>query len=201
MVLLLGSRGRSRGRGKSGLFSSLGRVVKSLIGGSGSDSGDLLRRSGRRVASSGWIALVAALACFAGGYLAGSHFGAKPKEGDALKADGGPRAPGVIEFDASPINNEAFIVSYYRGLPAAEAKTKAKELCDYLRTQDLKKARPYEWQTKDGPLWVAAVYFDGPDQEKMTSTLLRGLPADVPDATFVSLRNSSEGWPRAWKIR
>ena len=51
------------------------------------------------------------------------------------------------------------------------------------------------------PLWVAAVYFDGPDQEKATNLALHALPEDVPDAAFVSLRKSGEGWPLAQQIR
>jgi len=199
MVLLLGSRGRSRSRGKSGLFSSLGRVVKGLLGGSSSEA--LLRRPGRGASMGGWLALGAALACFAGGFLTGSHFGGKQKEGEALKIDSGPRTPGVIDIDSKPIYNWAFVVSCYPTLPAAEAKAKVKELCDYLRAKGLKNAKPYEFPAKQGPLWVAAVYFDGPDQEKATNLALHALPEDVPDAAFVSLRKSGEGWPLAQQIR
>ncbi len=108
----------------------------------------------------------------------------------------------LVDIDTRAIHNDAFVVSFYPNLPAADAKSKAKDLTDYLRGQGLKKANPYEWPTKDGPVWVAAVYFDGAAEKEATRNRLRALPADVPDAVFASLRkDGGQDWPKWWAIR
>src|SRR5688572_22427332 len=139
MVLLLGSRGRSRSRGKS-VFTSLSRVVNTLLGRSANASSALLRRDARKPAVP-WLALGIALLCFSCGYLTGSHFGAGRapggEDGAGLHAPGTPRVPGMIDVDARPLANDAFVVSIYEKMAAADAKAKAKDLSDYLRAKGI----------------------------------------------------------------
>jgi len=205
MVLLLGSRGRSRSRGKS-VFASLSRVVNTVLGRSwwgrsSNATSALLRRDARRP-DVPWLALGIALLCFAGGYLTGSHFGAGPAPaGEVGLKTAAPRTPGLIEFDARPLTSEAFVVALYDGIPTDEAKGKAKDLSDHLRKRGLATARPYEFSTKIGLRWVVAVYFDGEKDRKLISDRLLALDEDVPDATFVSLRKTAEVWPSAYPIQ
>lgn len=206
MVLLLGSRGQYRGRNSSGFLPTVRRIAGSAL-----ELVGFVRKNGRRGETrasrassvSGWLALGAALACFGTGYLVGNATaGPKAPAEAGLNAKGGPQQPAIIgEFDAQVLANQAFIVSVYPNLDATEAKARAKALSDWLRSKQLEKARPHEYQTDKGPLWVVAVYFDGTDQEGKTRSLLQGLPEDVPDPMFVRLRKTEEGWPTTYPIR
>lgn len=203
MVLLLGSRGQYRGR-NSGFLKSLRSSFAAFFGRVG---GGRQRRESRSSRSgggavSGLAILALLLVGFVGGFFVRGQFaGAAPKEGAAgLKA--GPQAPDIVgEIETSALSNQAFIVSVYPGLDAATARQRARHLCEYLRSQQLAKARPYEYPGQNGPLWVVAVYFDGDLEQDATRDKLRLLPADVPDATFVQLRKTEADWPTAWPIQ
>jgi hypothetical protein len=200
MVLLLGSRGRSRSSG-SRFGDALRGIVGTVFGGSSMRRREDGRRRGAAVPA--WVASVLALGCFAGGFLMGDHFGqAKGQKlgSEALRASG--RTPELLsESDTARLAPEAFIVSVYPNLEAAAAKARAKALSDYLKDRKLAKARPLEWGNGPSPLWVVAVYFDGPAEQAATRNLLMGLPVDVPDEPFVHLRNTEAEWPKAWPIR
>ena len=202
MVLLLGSRGRSRGS-SSKFGDALRGIVGTVFGGSSLRRREDGRRRGAAVPA--WVASALALGCFAGGFLMGDHFGQAKgaKAGaDALRVSG--RTPELLsESDTKPMSSEAFIVSAYPNLDATAAKARAKALSDYLvgQSKKLQKARPLEWSSGPSPLWVVAVYFDGPAEREATKNLLMGLPADVPDEAFVHLRNTEAEWPKAWPIR
>jgi hypothetical protein len=200
MALLLGSRGRSRSSG-----SKFGDALRGIVGTVFGGSALRRREDGRRrsAAVPAWVASVLALGCFAGGFLMGDHFGqvkGAKASGDALRVSG--RTPELLpESDTARLSAEAFIVSAYPNLDATAAKAKAKALSDYLVGKTLKKARPLEWSAGPSPLWVVAVYFDGPTEQAATKNLLTGLPVDVPDEAFVHLRNTEVEWPKAWPIR
>lgn len=151
---------------------------------------------------SGLAILAILLVGFVGGFFVrGQVAVASPQEGAAgLKA--GPQAPDIVgEVDAVPLTSQAFIVSVYPGLEPAVARQRARHLSDYLRGQQLPKARPYEYPSQNGPLWVVAVYFDGDADQAATRDKLRLLPGDVPDATFAELRKTEPDWPTAWPIQ
>jgi hypothetical protein len=203
-VLLLGSRGRGRSRSKSGFLTAARGAWQALVGKPAET------RAQRGIAMR-WQVLAIALACFAGGFLAGGEFSAWRGAGNAgLQADGdgadagSGRTPGVIgEVATDPLSNQAFIVSAYQidqGLDSAEAKARARSLAEWLRAQGIEKARPYEYPTKVGRLWVVAVYYDGEAELVRTRGLLRALPA-APDAVFEQLRNKERDWPTTWAIR
>lgn len=204
MVLLLGSRGQYRGR-NSGFLKSLRSAFGSFFGRVGSRQRGAGRGgSGRSGGSLGsGLAVVALLLIgFVGGFFVRGQFAsAAPKEGVAgLKA--GPQAPEIVgEMDTAPLSSQAFIVSVYPGVEAAAARQRARHLSEYLRSQQLPKARPYEYPSQNGPLWVVAVYFDGDAEQAATRQKLTLLPAEVPDATFVELRKTEAGWPTAWPIQ
>ncbi len=205
MVLLLGSRGQYRGR-NSGFLKSLRSAFGSFFGRVGSRQRSSGRSSGRGArsggAASGLAVLALLLVGFVGGFFVRGHFvAAAPKEGTAgLKA--GPQAPDIVgEIETSALTSQAFIVSVYPGVEASVARQRARHLSDYLRGQQLPKARPYEFPSQNGPLWVVAVYFDGDDEQAATRHKLTLLPADVPDATFAELRKTEPGWPTAYPIQ
>ena len=200
MVLLLGSRGRSRSSG-SKFGDTLRGIVGAVFGGSSSRRREDMRR--RNSAVPAWVASALALGCFAGGFLMGDHFGqAKGAKmgADSLRASG-RKAELLSEADTARLSAEAFIVSAYPNHDATAAKESAKTLSDYLRERKIGKARPLEWSAGPKPLWVVAVYFDGPAEREATKNLLMGLPQDVPDEYFVHLRNTEVEWPKAWPIR
>ena len=203
MVLLLGSRGRYRGRSGSGFLHTVRGLLSGLLGGGGR-RGET--RASRASAVPGWLAFAGALLCFAGGFFVGGQVAAgkslDPDRGAAgLQAGGGAR-PGVIgEVDTKVLASRAFIVSAYPGLESAEAKGKARALSDFLRGQKLLKARPYEYATQKGPVWVVAVYFDGDAEQAATRERLLQLPPEVPDEMFLQLRKTEADWPKAMDIR
>ncbi|HZN39389.1 MAG TPA: hypothetical protein VFD82_11335 [Planctomycetota bacterium] len=196
MVLLLGSRGRSRSSG-----SKFGDALRGIVGTVFGSSSLRRREDGRRrgAAVPAWVASALALGCFAGGFLMGDHFGQAKgvKASEALRVSG--RTPGLLPEER--LSPEAFIVSAYPNLDAGAAKARARALSDYLVGKKLQKARPLEWSAGPSPLWVVAVYFDGPAEQAATKNLLTGLPVDVPDEAFVHLRNTEVEWPKAWPIR
>ncbi|MEO6594406.1 MAG: hypothetical protein ABIP94_06610 [Planctomycetota bacterium] len=201
--MLLGSRSRGRVRSPSG-FSKFVRGIADLVVGQSSSRRRDPSRPLRTGLVSRWLALSGALLCFVGGFFVGGFWAdakaAERQSGAGLKAVG--TAPGFIgEFDANPLSNDLFIVSVYPNTEPEAAKAKAKALSDYLRSKQLAKARPYEYATKNGPLWVVAVYYDGEPERLATRDRLVALPDDVPDATFVHLRNTEAEWPKPWVIR
>jgi hypothetical protein len=212
MVLLLGSRGQYRGRRSSGLVGTLRRVGHSALELVGFRRPNNNRRGETRASRgstvSGWLALGAALAFFGVGYLIGRSTAGPAATGNGvpgavLNANGGqPVAPALID-DTTPLGSQAFIVSAYPDLDPTAARGQAKALSEWLRGQQpLLKARPYEYTTKDGPLWVVAVYYDGENEQAETRKRLRGLPEDVPDWMFVAQRKKdSEDWPLSKAIR
>lgn len=206
MVLLLGSRGQYRGRNTQGFLPRLRRFASTafeVMGLARKGSGRRGEtRASRGVSASGLVLLAGALLCFGGGYFVGSASGKGATPGTDLNAKGGPQQPAVIgEFDAKALSNDAFIVSVYPGVEAGEAKLRAKALSDYLRDQNLLKARPFEYPTANGPLWVVAVYHDGDAEREATRARLKLLPQDVPDETFTKLRKTEADWPTTWPIR
>jgi hypothetical protein len=203
MVLLLGSRGQYRGRSR-GFLKSLSSKLGSFFGRASSQRRSSVRsgRSGGGSALPGLLVLGVLLLGFVGGFFVRGQFAtAATTEGSAgLKA--GPQAPDIVgEIDASPMASQAFIVSVYPGLEPAVARQRARHLSDYLRGQGLQRARPYEYPSQNGPLWVVAVYFDGDADQAATRDKLVLLPPDVPDATFAELRKTEAGWPTAWPIQ
>jgi hypothetical protein len=184
----------------------LGGVLRGLFGGSSSSS----RGTGRgrmsesrpSLSVSGWVALGGALACFVGGFLAGGHFAraesADPHQQEALHATGQP--PDFIG-EVRPLSSQAFVVSIYQGVPRAEARQRAKALSDLLVERDLQKARPYEWPTANGPMWVCAVYFDGETEKSVTRQKLQLLADNPPDPVFQQLRKTTPGWPEDYPIQ
>ncbi len=208
MALLLGSRGQYRGRSSGFLptLRHLGGAVLQFVGvGRSSHTRRGETRASRGSMVSGWIALGAAVACFGAGYLVGNATSGPSTKGAELNANGGngPVAPAVLsDFDARPLTNAAFIVAAYPGLVPDEAKLRAKTLSDWLKARQLPNARPYEYPSSGGPLWVVAVYHDGGASESMTRERLRGLPEDAPDEMFVHYRkDGAEDWPKSMPIR
>ncbi|MBX3461749.1 MAG: hypothetical protein KF830_01145 [Planctomycetes bacterium] len=199
MVLLLGSRGQYRGR-RSSLFASVAASVAAFFGRARSPSRGGSR--GARGGAGGLVLLFVALLGFVGGFFVrGQVVAASPAAG-AAGLQAGPQAPGIVgEIEAAPLASHAFIVSVYPGLDAGSAQQRALQLSQYLRAQKLLKARPFEYASQQGPLWVVAVYFDGDAERAATRDKLLQLPADVPDTTFVELRKTEPDWPTAYPIR
>jgi hypothetical protein len=228
IALLLGSRGRSRGRG------GVGKTLRSMFGswsglgarfGFGQSSSARAHwrddRRGLLASVPGWLAAVLVLAAFAGGFLLGGRL--QPADGNEqnpLKASvtgtapeqlGGqvpdPRATNPQDdgrdtrsIDERPLTRQAFVVSYYHGLPAEEAKQRAKELGKWLTAQGIERARAYLAQAKSGPLWLTVVYFEGAEQRTEVAQKLTEL-RDVPDANFTWLRKNTKGWPEWMSIQ
>jgi hypothetical protein len=197
MVLLLGSRGQYRGR-NSGVLQSVGSALGNFFGRARGRS----RQSRSHGGAGSLLLLSVALLGFVGGFFVRGQFAAAGGPAGAAGLQAGPQAPGIVgEIDAAPLASQAFIVSVYPGLEPAVAQQRARQLSDYLRGRQLAKARPYEYPSQQGPLWVVAVYFDGDSERAATRDKLRLLPAEVPDATFVELRKTEPDWPTAWPIR
>lgn len=198
MALLLSSRGRLGSR-KSGSFLKSLRSVVSVVLGRASWREE---RAARAKYVPGWLALVGVLAAFAGGFFAGGRLGvAPPKDGAGLQAGPLGVQPGVIDaVDTTVLTGQALIVSYYPGLPADEAKARAKALSDWLRSQGLERTRPYEHTSKGQKVWFVQVYYDGDSERQAIIDRVAKLQ-DVPDANFVQLRNQGDRWPRPWSLR
>lgn len=156
-------------------------------------------RPSRRLQVPGWLATVALLAAFAGGFLVGGRVG-KPGDGETgLQANRSPQKAQFIEVDGKPLTRTAFIVSAYPETADATAKASASALSEWLRGRKLQKARPWLTTDKKGnPLWTVAVFFEEGPEEQATRDLLLGLPNDVPDQMFVDWRkNMGPQWPSA----
>lgn len=200
IALLLSSRGRSRS--KSGFGYVVRNLVDTLLG--RSQSGRGLRRDDRRARGvSVWVFAGGVLLAFAGGFLLGGRLGGPADPGAAgLRAGVTGRTPSFVgEVDAAPMAPQAFVVSAYPGQVDDEARARAVALARYLQGHGLPKARPYRYPSRDGAVWVVAVYFDGEVEQQATRDRLRALPSDVPDETFGMLRNSDEHWPQWRDIR
>lgn len=201
MALLLGARGRigqRRGGGGGGFLASVVSTVQGLF--QRNWRSEQRSRSGRAVP--GWLALGGVLAAFAVGFFTGGRF-AGPIDNSGLHAKGPtppatpPGAtPQVIDPASQKLGRTALAVSTHIDQAAA------KELCLYLSSRGLAKARPYELQSARGTAWASVVYYDGPNERRATIERLRGLPAsDVPDGEFLRLRNQGEEWPYECPIR
>lgn len=198
MAMLLGSRSRSRGRG------GVGKVVRQLWEACFGRAAWVPEPVAKAKLLPLWMAVGAAFVAFVAGYVLGGQAGVAPKPSADLRAPAGagPVAPGFVgEFDARPLTGKAFLVALYPGQSEAAAKASAKGLCDWLADRKLLRARPYPWATAAGQTWGVAVYFDGPADETATRNLLQGLPAAVPDPSFTELRNTIQGWPKAYVVR
>jgi len=196
MAMLLGARVRGRPRG------GVGKALHSLFGG-------LFGRGEWRPGPAAkarvlprWVAGFAVVVGIAAGFFFGMQAGgATPAGLSGLKA-AVPRTPGFVgEFDATPLARQAFLVALYPNAAEADAKAIAKRFSDWLVGQGVKKARPYQAKLATGPTWSVAVYFDGEAEQTATRNLLQRLPAEVPDAGFVELRNTIQGWPKAYTVR
>ena len=198
MAMVLGSRSRSRGRG------GLAKTVRSLWEACFGRAAWLPEPAAKARLLPLWLAVGGALAAFVGGFFLGGQAGgaAKPPVDLRAAAANGPVAPSFVgEFDAQPLSRQAFLVALYPGRSEAEAKASAKGLCDWLMARKLLRARPHQWATKAGKTWGVAVYYDGAADETATRNLLLSLPVEVPDPSFVELRNTIQGWPKAYVVR
>lgn len=197
MVLLLGSRGRSRAGSKSKLDQLLGRVAR-WFSGSSLLGGSLRSRPAPRLPL-GVIAV--ALACFAAGYFVRGQVGlAAPSNEKSLKA----QAPGAIgEFDSPQLSKTSMIAVGYDRLSPEVARPKARQMAEFLQAQGFKKARPLEVRMETGPLWLVVVYYDGDSEKRQVQKDLRALdPAKVTDEFFAKTRADFEkDWPMPYTIQ
>lgn len=199
IAMLLGSSSKSRSKRGQGLTGKLVGFIDSMLGRKSKRG----RRQERREQTVPMLVFgVAVLLAFGGGYAIGGGFGNSfSNNGDGtnpLRAQG--RAPTFVdEVATKPLAAEAFIVSAYPGVAAAEAKELAQSLSKYLTSKGLAKVRPYPWPQANGTLWVVAVYFDGEAEAGKTKLALEELPMDVPDQMFCTIRKtdakSLAGWP------
>lgn len=216
LVLLLGSRGGGRGRGRSsgGLLAPVVGAFAWLLGGSSRS-----RRSNRGLSVlaskvPGWLVLGVAFACFGGGYLVGGKFGGGGGElglratldGNGAGADrrgaegAGPQKPGVIE-DTKKLSNNAFFVAAYTNESDDVAREQASVLAGWLSGHGIDKARPYQAQTPRGLTWFVVVYYSGDSDQEATRNKLLALPDDVPDTNFQYFKKVETNWPPAYPIR
>ncbi|MCR9247099.1 MAG: hypothetical protein NXI31_18865 [bacterium] len=207
MVMLLRARGSGRGRGRGkqkggvlGAIAGFGDGLVRLITGKKA-SKDPGPRRGAGAMAPAWALLAVALLCFSGGYVVRGYVAPNPEDAGGAGLKSQPRSPGLLEADTTALHNHAFFVSAYEDLQPEEARGRAIALSRYLQDMGLQKARAYEFQAAQGPLWVTVVYYDGPAEMAATEKQLHGLPADVPDPIFVGLRNHETGWPIAGPIQ
>lgn len=203
IALLLGSRGRSRGR-SGGIGKSLRGMFDTWFGRRQWRE----ERRGLRASVPGWLTAVLVLAAFAGGMLVGGKLLGGGGGGDPLHAQGADReslgvAPTVLEIDDKPMSRQAFIVSLYPGLAADAARGRAQTLSRWLQQEGLAKAKPYEFPGPKGKVWTVLVYYENEIEERATRDRLTTLPDAVPDASFVRLRADipKEEWPNTVSIR
>lgn len=187
MVLLLGSRGRGRGGRSAG--QALGRVMRWVFGGSSSS---------RAASVSGLTALVLAMLCFVGGYVVGNHLAVR---GDGPGKQQALKAPGLIgEPDTNPLSTTSLLVAAYEQLSPEQAKPKAKALAEYLRGRGFAKAKPYEFVSTTGSLWLVLVYYGTEAERRDTAGKLQALPPDVPDEFLTRLRERKWDDGKVWPI-
>ncbi|MFT4839636.1 MAG: hypothetical protein ACI8UD_000104 [Planctomycetota bacterium] len=205
IAMLLGSSSKSRSKRGQGLTGKLVGFIDSMLGRKSKRG----RRQERREQTVPMLVFgVAVLLAFGGGYAIGGGFGNSfsnsfSNNGDGanpLRAQG--RAPTFVDEVATrPLAAEAFIVSVYPGVAAAEAKELAQSLSKYLTSKGLAKVRPYPWPQANGTLWVVAVYFDGEAEASKTKLALEELPMDVPDEMFCTIRKTDAKSPTGWPGR
>lgn len=205
IAMLLGSSSKSRSKRGQGLTGKLVGFIDSMLGRKSKRG----RRQERREQTVPMLVFgVAVLLAFGGGYAIGGGFGSSfsnsfSNNGDGtnpLRAQG--RAPTFVdEVATKPLAAEAFIVSAYPGVAAAEAKELAQSLSKYLASKGLAKVRPYPWPQANGTLWVVAVYFDGEAEASKTKLALEELPMDVPDEMFCTIRKTDAKSPTGWPGR
>lgn len=161
------------------------------------------QRSSKRLVP-GWLALIGVLAAFGGGFWCGGKVAPNPGGTTGLDAKPGKTA-GFLDENPVRLASQFLMAAAYLNVPAAEGSAKARALAEFLQTQRLEKARPYLYATPKGPVWVVAVYYDGDAELRATCDRLRALPADVPDAQFVALRQAQEssagGWPKSYDVQ
>jgi hypothetical protein len=196
MVLLLGSRSRSRTRGKSG-FGQVFRRISQLV------SGRSVKNE--RPSKGAWILPAIALLCFAGGFVVGGQVAAAKEVAGAGKSDLRSRPGPVGEMDTTPTSQDSLLVAYYNGVEAETAKGYARSLVNYLHSKDFKGSKPREFATKDGPVWGVVVYCIGERDLKATRERLKELPLDVPDTFLASLRETKTDdglvWPFTVRVQ
>lgn len=207
LVLLLGSRGNSRSRNKSGLAAVWARLQQWVLGQS-SASRSLTRggaSQGRRTTAAVWLALGIAVLAFAGGYAAGVAVTMRSTEFADVGGNGSrelPRSPlraGVVgELDTKPLSSDALLVAAYEGVAAEDARMRAKALVEYLAARGFPRARAYEFRSDTGSLWTVLVYCIGPQDRELQRERLRQLPAEVPDDSVVRLRDSQRADGKSW---
>lgn len=196
MAMLLGRSGKSRSH-KSGLSKKLIGFIDTMLGRANKRG---VRRERRTQSVPLLVFGVIVVIAFGSGYAIGSGVSDTVDGIDSLRAPAGREPSFVDEIKTKPLAAEAFIVSGYPGVPSSEARSRADDLSKYLnRNGLLQKARPYPWPTETGTLWVVAVYFDGQSDRERVEKALRSLPADVPDASFNSLR-ANDKWPSSRSI-
>jgi len=207
LVMLLGSRGNSRSRSKSGLAGLWARVQQLVLGQSAA-ARSLVRggaSQGRRGLAPVWLAFGIAALAFAGGYAVGvattSRSGLRPGESQQAGLDGGRaplRASVVGEMDTRPLSSDALLVAAYEGVAAEDARVRAKALVDYLSARGFPRARAYEYRSDKGSLWTVLVYCLGPQEREQQRERLRQLPTEVPDDSVVRLRESQRADGKSW---
>jgi hypothetical protein len=208
LVLLLGSRGGSRSRSKSGVAAAWARVQQ-LVFGQSASARSLLRGSGqqsRRGIGAAWLALGLAVLAFAGGYAVGVASAARSRQSLDAGAGGGSNDPsrvplraGVVgELDTRQLSGDALLVAAYEGVAVEDAKLRAKALVDYLRARGFLRAQAFEYRTDKGGLWTVLVYCMGPQDREHQRERLRQLPAEVPDESVVRLRDSQRADGKSW---
>jgi hypothetical protein len=208
IAMLLGSRGRRPSR--SGFTQRVRSAYESWVG------KNQWRREPRKLFGPvpGWAALIGVLAAFGGGYglrgvlapVAANAANGVAENGGAASAQLDTRtetgqAPTFLDFDTTPLTREGFVVAAYPGQEAGNAKSRAKQLAEWLRQQGFAKAKPYEYPTKEGGLWTVFVYYEGEAEAAATQDRLIALPVEVPDAAFVQLRKTENPWPTPCRIR
>ena len=119
IAMLLGSRSKARTSKSTGLTSKLVGFIDSMLG---RPSKGVRRQEKREQTVPLLVFAIAVLAAFGGGYAVGGGFG-KSSDVDPLRAGGAiGRTPTFDdEVITEPMAPEAFTVSAYKGVPAAEA--------------------------------------------------------------------------------
>lgn len=217
MALLLGARGRLGSRKGGGFLSVVRGAFESLTGRSWRSE----QRSQRGRSIPGWLAGVGVLAAFAGGFLAGGHFGGPSNPsagGSGLHAHGSQQAgtqqqvggqngsaaptgtqPSVLDAgDMAKLSSHALAVCGYKQV--ADAKV----MCATLRSRGLERARPYEVKQGNDSIWLVVVYYDGDSQRQETVQLLRSLTAaDAAEALAerAKAENRGQAWPYEWAVK
>jgi hypothetical protein len=205
-LALLLSRGRAAGRGRSqaGWLQSLGLqgVGAGLLGRLG--LGRFASRWSPRPAESrgaggGLVVLAVLLLGFTAGFLTAGAMGPQraPDASSPLKV--GP----IGEIDTKVLSSEALLVAAYEGLPADEAKARARKLVEHLSSQGFSTARAYEFRKDAQSLWNVVIYAKGPSEIASLRRRLQALPGELPDEFAARLRQTppwEDGNPWPFRI-